>query len=132
MAEPSRSSTTAGEKAGDKPGAPRRADPLHRVSESLRQAQALLEAAGLPRGFAKQRSRRVCPSDEAARLALSTVSTLLEILHVALHVATRRAFSYGRFQPFLRFWCGRHRILPIPTIRVSTLLEILEEHNDGY
>jgi hypothetical protein len=40
----------AGEKAGDKPGASRRAGPLHRASESLRKAQALLEAAALPRG----------------------------------------------------------------------------------
>jgi hypothetical protein len=52
MAEPLPKLIDGWREAGDRPGASRRAGLFDwsKVSESLRQVQALLEAAGLPRG----------------------------------------------------------------------------------
>jgi hypothetical protein len=102
----------AGEKAGDRPGAPRRADPLPWASESLRKAQALLEAAGLPRG---RTSRcRVYPSDEAAAMVVSRFGRFQLFLRFwdVPDWVVKDIREYGTFQLFLRFWWLDHARMP--------------------
>ncbi len=57
-----------------------------------------------------------------------SVSTLLEILDDLTTLTARAGHRKYGFQPFLRFWImDEVHHVPARTVRVSTLLEILEE-----